>query len=186
MQNSQDMQEDEALWIKQAQRGDLAALSLLLQRHYVFLVRYLMKVTLQPSLAEDLAQETMLRCMEKIKLYNGQSKFSSWLVTIGSRLYIDHIRKRKRELSILEQEQALRSLKWKTAQAGEDWFDALDALGGLSEEVRIPIILKHYYGYAYEEIAEMLGIPAGTVKSRIHNGLGSLRKELVKHEEKGE
>jgi RNA polymerase sigma-70 factor, ECF subfamily len=177
------LQDDESRLIEQAQQGDKKALSLLLQRHYTFLVRYLIKVTLQPPLAEDLAQETMLRCMEKISLYNGQSKFSSWLMTIASRLYIDYIRRRKRESRILEQEQALRKLRWQAGQNGDNWAWALEALGKLNDEVRIPIVLKHYYGYAYEEIAGMLDIPAGTVKSRVHNGLGSLRKELEKDNE---
>jgi RNA polymerase sigma-70 factor, ECF subfamily len=172
------LHEDEARLIEDAKRGDRTALSLLLQRHYTFLVKYLIKATMQPSLAEDLAQETMLKCMEKIKLYNGQSKFSSWLITIGTRLYIDSLRKKKREIRWQEQEQALRKLKWQAEYGRGDWPDVLEALGGLSEELRLPIVLKHYYGYAYEEIAEILDIPQGTVKSRIHNGLKGLRKEL--------
>lgn len=176
------MQEDEARLIEDAKRGDRTAMSMLLQRHYTFLVKYLIKITLQPSLAEDLAQETMLKGIEKIKLYNGQSKFSSWLITIGTRLYIDSLRKRKRELRWQEQEQSLRKLRWQAEHGGSTWSDALDALGGLAEDIRVPIILKHYYGYAYEEIAEMMDIPAGTVKSRIHNGLKSLRKELAEDE----
>lgn len=177
------MHDDEKELIRQAKRGDRTALCQLIQRHYPFLVRYLMKVTLQPALAEDLAQETMLRCMEKIKLYNGQSRFSSWLMTIGTRLYIDYVRKRKREVRFMEQEQALRKLKWQADHAGSRWPEALEALGSLSEHTRMPIVLKHYYGYSYEEIAEMMDVPQGTVKSRIHNGLSALRKELIRHDE---
>lgn len=176
------MHEDEAALIADAKRGDRTALSLLLQRHYTFLVKYLIKATMQPTLAEDLAQETMLKAMEKIKLYNGQSRFSSWLITIGTRLYIDSLRKKKREIRWQEQEQSLRKLKWQAAYGGAEWSDVLDALGGLSEELRLPIVLKHYYGYAYEEIAGMLDIPEGTVKSRVHNGIKSLRKELSPHD----
>lgn len=175
-------QEDEARLIEDAKRGDRTALSLLLQRHYTFLVKYLVKATMQPSLAEDLAQETMLKCMEKIKLYNGRSKFSSWLITIGTRLYIDSLRKKKRELRWKEQEQSLRKLKWQAEYGGTGWPDVLDALGAMPEDIRLPILLKHYYGYAYEEIGEIMDIPPGTVKSRIHNGLKSLRKELSEHD----
>ncbi|WP_438448497.1 RNA polymerase sigma factor SigY [Gorillibacterium sp. sgz5001074] len=175
--------EDERRLIENAKRGDRTALSLLLQRNYSFLMKYLIKATMQPGYAEDLAQETMLRAMEKIRLYNGQSKFSSWLITIGTRLYIDSLRKRKRELRWQEeQEQSLRKLRWQAEYGGSEWPDVLDALGVMPEEIRLPIILKHYYGYAYEEIAGMMDIPPGTVKSRIHNGLKSLRKELSEHE----
>ncbi|MDF2927385.1 MAG: polymerase sigma factor SigY [Paenibacillaceae bacterium] len=180
------MHEDEAVleaaWIEQAKRGDLTALSALLQRHYTFVLRYLIKATLQPELAKDLAQDTMLRSMEKINLYNGRSRFSSWLITIATRLYIDHVRRQKRETRLFNQQYALRKLKWETEHAGGEWPDMLEALGSLPEEIRMPIILKHYYGYSYEEIAEMLDIPAGTVKSRVHNGLRSLRKELAEHD----
>jgi RNA polymerase sigma-70 factor (ECF subfamily) len=172
----------EAAWIEQAKRGDLTALSALLQRHYTFVLRYLIKATLQPELAKDLAQDTMLRSMEKINLYNGRSRFSSWLITIATRLYIDHVRRQKRETRLFNQQYALRKLKWETEHAGGEWPDMLEALGSLPEEIRMPIILKHYYGYSYEEIAEMLDIPAGTVKSRVHNGLRSLRKELAEHD----
>lgn len=174
--------EEELKLIEAAKRGDRTALSALMQRNYSFLVKYLIKATMQPALAEDLAQETMLKAMEKIRLYNGRSKFSSWLITIGTRLYIDSLRRKKRELQWQEQEQSLRKLKWQAELAGREWQDALDALGAMQEEIRIPILLKHYYGYAYEEIADMMEIPPGTVKSRIHNGLKSLRKELSEHD----
>ena len=62
--------------------------------------------------------------------------------------------------------------------SGRDWPEALEALGRLKPDVRTPIVLKHYYGYSQDEIAAMLDIPAGTVKSRIHNGIKQLREEL--------
>ncbi len=171
-------EKDEQDLILQARQGDTMALSLLMQKHYSFLVKYLIKVTLNPSLAEDLTQETMIRCIEKIHLYNGTSKFSSWLITIATNLYIDDLRKKKRERNWQEQEQALRKMRWQAARSQEEWPLVLDALGHLSEEVRMPIILKHYYGYSYEEIGNILNLAIGTVKSRIHNGIKSLRKEL--------
>lgn len=169
---------DDREWIERAQRGDSAALAQLLRQHYAFLLKYMTKITFQPVLAEDLTQEAMMRCIEKIRLYNFSSKFSSWLITIGTNLYMDHKRKVKRERDWQDREQSLRQIKWRAQQTGEEWSDMLDALGNLADDVRIPIILKHYYGYAYEEIADMMHIAVGTVKSRVHNGIKSLRKEL--------
>lgn len=83
--------------IKLAQQGDASALALLLREHYSFLYKYLIKVTMDPLLAEELAQDTMVRCMEKIRSYDGSSSFSSWLITIATRLYIDRKRRWKRE-----------------------------------------------------------------------------------------
>ncbi|MEI0737713.1 sigma-70 family RNA polymerase sigma factor [Paenibacillus sp. JTLBN-2024] len=71
-------------------------------------MKYLVKMTMNPAMAEDLAQETMLRCIEKIHLYNGKSKFSSWLITLATRIYIDQMRRTRVEKHWKDQEQALR------------------------------------------------------------------------------
>jgi RNA polymerase sigma-70 factor (ECF subfamily) len=173
---------EELKLIKQAKKGDSSALAILLRENYPFLVKYLIKITLQPQLAEDLAQDTMVKCIEKISLYNGSSKFSSWLITIATNLFIDSTRKQKREKLWSEQEKALRKVQWQLENSNEEWNVAIEALFHLSEELRIPIILKHYYGYSYDEISKLMGIPEGTVKSRIHNGLISIRKELSSDE----
>jgi RNA polymerase sigma-70 factor (ECF subfamily) len=171
--------------VNQARKGDTAALAELLRQNYAFLVKYLIKVTLDPHAAEDTAQETMLKAVEKIRLFDGRSKFSTWLIAIATRLYIDNRRKKRRERDWLEREgrqsaePSAQSLRWRVTMAGGEWSDVLDAVSRLTEEVRMPVILKHYYGYTQEEIADMMGIPEGTVKSRIHNGLKTLRKELT-------
>lgn len=73
-------------------------------------------------------------------------------------------------------------MKWNVANRNEEWTDVLDVLAQLNEEVRMPIVLKHYYGYSYEEIGIMMGIAEGTVKSRVSNGLKRMRKELAELE----
>ena len=164
--------------IESAKRGDSLAFAILFKENYQFLVKYLVKVTMNPDIAEDLAQETMVKCLEKIRLYNGKAKFSSWLITIATNQYIDSIRKRKREQNWNKQEQFKRKLQWQLESKNEEWTDVMDSLAKLSDDVRIPIVLKHYYGYSYEEISEMIGIATGTVKSRVHNGILMVRKEL--------
>lgn len=175
--DKQQTAESEAI-IKQAIRGDEQALARLLRDHYTMLYRYLLKVTMNKSMTEDLVQDTMLRAIERIHTFRRQSKFSTWLISIGTRLYIDEMRKKKRERQWQSEEQALHALRFGAAMKQAEWDDALDALGKLSYDIRLPILLKYYYGYAYEEIAQWLNIPIGTVKSRLHNGLKQLRKEL--------
>jgi RNA polymerase sigma-70 factor (ECF subfamily) len=170
--------------IREAQRGDASSLAVLLREHYTFLYKYLIKVTMDPLQAEEIAQDTMVRCMEKIQTYNGSSSFSSWLITIATRLYIDRQRRWKREERWKRQEQGIRSVRWRFESRNEEWSDVLDALSRLSSPQRMAVLLKHYYGYSYEEIGEILHIPAGTVKSRVAYGLSQLRKELREdHEE---
>ncbi|MCC5802910.1 RNA polymerase sigma factor SigY [Rossellomorea vietnamensis] len=169
---------EEKKWIKQAKKGNHEAFALLFREHYPFLVKYLIKVTMNRDLAEELAQDTMAKCVEKIHQYNGKSKFSSWLITIATNRYIDLQRKSKKEMDWQREEMNGRKLKWEMESRNEEWNDVLAVLGRLSDEVRLPIILKHYYGYSYEEIGQMTELPPGTVKSRVHHGITKMRKEL--------
>nr|WP_150273564.1 RNA polymerase sigma factor SigY [Paenibacillus tepidiphilus] len=164
--------------IRQAQQGDTAALAALLREHYPFLYKYLVKATMNPALAEELAQDTMVRCMERIGTYNGSSAFSSWLITIATRLYIDRKRRWKLEAQWQEQEQGRQAIRWQFESRNLEWSEVLDALSRLSTPQRMAVLLKHYYGYSYDEAGAMLQVPAGTVKSRVAAGLDQLRKEL--------
>lgn len=174
---------DETKLIKQAVRGNSRALSELLRHNYTFLYQYVLKVTMNKSRAEDITQETMLKAIEKIATFKNKAKFSTWLITIASRLVVDRVRRNELEKHWLQEEQSLHSIRYDTLQRGEEWPEALQALGQLRSDIRIPVLLKYYYGYAQEEISSMLDIPVGTVKSRLHNGLKQLRKELTEYEE---
>jgi RNA polymerase sigma-70 factor (ECF subfamily) len=180
----QDVDQEQE-WIRRAVRGDTDALAHLLHRHYSFLHKYMLKLTMNPSIAEDVVQDTMVRCLEKIHTYNGKMKFSSWLIMIGSRLYIDMLRRKKveRRWQEAEQKQAARQLRYYMESTDVEWSHLLERLGTLTAEQRAPIVLKHYYGYSVSEIASMLNVNEGTVKSRIHYGLGKLRKEWSEDEQ---
>jgi RNA polymerase sigma-70 factor, ECF subfamily len=169
---------DEKQLINSAKKGDHRSFAVLFRNHYPLLVKYLMKITMNPDVAEELAQATMAKCVEKIHLFNGKSKFSSWLISIATNMYIDQHRKKKREREWNEGEAASRKLQWQMKSNNEEWTDALAALSRLTDEMRIPLILKHYYGYSYDEIGEILIIAAGTAKSRVHHGLLAVRREL--------
>lgn len=163
--------------IKAAKLGNSQALAELFQQNYTFLLKYLIKATMNKAMAEDLAQETFAKCLEKIHQYDEKSKFSSWLIAIATNLYMDQLRKNKRENN-WEKEQGIRHLKWQMENRNEEWNDVLSALSHLRDDVRIPIVLRHYYGYSYDDIGNMMKISSGTVKSRIHNGILAVRKEL--------
>ncbi|QHW33122.1 RNA polymerase sigma factor SigY [Paenibacillus rhizovicinus] len=177
MSSAEPLTEDEQQ-IARAVRGDDEALAGLLRSSYGMLYKYMLKVTMNKPMAEDLVQDTMLRAIERIGSFQHKSKFSTWLISIATRRYIDEMRKEQRSRRWQSEEQALQGIRFQAALQQQDWPDALDALGGLSYDMRVPILLKYYYGYAYEEIAAWMDIPVGTVKSRLHNGLTKLRKEL--------
>lgn len=166
-----------------AVRGDNRSLAELLRHNYVFLYQYALKLTMDRSRAEDIAQETSLKAIEHISTFRGTSKFSTWLISIASRIVIDKARRKKRELNWLQEEKRYtNSFRFETMSRLGEWPDAMEALAELPEHHRVPILLKYYYGYSQEEISEMLSVPSGTIKSRLHEGMKRLRKELSGHD----
>ncbi|GIN94045.1 RNA polymerase sigma factor SigY [Siminovitchia terrae] len=171
--------ESERDLIKEAIKGKDEAFTRLFQDNYAFLYKYLIKLSLYPDVTEDLIQETMIKAYTHLRSFKGESKFSTWLISIASRLYIDQQRKEIRHRRIFEKarNEAVRKMKWQLSLKGEDWTEDLELFAGLDPELKAPILLRHYYGYSYPEIAKMLRIKEGTVKSRVHNGLNKIRKE---------
>ncbi|WP_066157214.1 RNA polymerase sigma factor SigY [Halalkalibacter krulwichiae] len=165
--------------IKKAQTGDHGAFTQLFQRHYSFLYKYLLKLTLDDEVSADLAQDTMLKCYTNLSSFKGEGKFSTWMISISTRLYMDLLRKQKREKTWLNQLKRTlsRQLSWQARAKGMEWSDVFTDFNQLEDNIRVPILLHHYYGYSYHEIGQMMGIPSGTVKSRVHTGLTRLRKE---------
>ena len=165
--------------ISEAQAGNVDAFSVLFQRNYSFLYKYLLKLTLDEEMSRDIAQDTMLKCYTKISSYKGNSKFSTWMISIATRLYWDQIRRNKRERRWLEETKHVlsRKLSWESSVKGMEWSEIFTDFNQLDPASRVPILLHYYYGYTHEEIGAMLHIKPGTVKSRIHYGLKKLRKE---------
>ena len=170
--------DDRDLIIK-AIAGSDDAFTELFQRYYSFLYKYLLKLTLNEELSRDLAQETMIKCYTNLSSFKGEGKFSTWMISIASRLYIDSIRKKQREEKKISKviHHLSRQLSWRAQTHGLEWSDSFTDFNQLEADVRIPILLRHYYGYTYDEIGVMLGIKTGTVKSRVHSGIKRLKKE---------
>lgn len=172
-------EQDERKQIMLAKRGNDEAFAQLFQANYTFLYHYLIKLCLQRELAEDLVQETMLKAYVHIFQFKGDAKFSTWLISIASRLYIDYERKQKRERSQMEKIklEEKRKLKWNVTSNGFEWTEHMDVLTELPARLRAPLLLRHYYGYTFSEIASILKVKEGTVKSRVHYALKRIRKE---------
>jgi RNA polymerase sigma-70 factor (ECF subfamily) len=170
--------DDRDLIIK-AIAGSDDAFTELFQRYYSFLYKYLLKLTLNEEMSRDLAQETMIKCYTNLSSFKGEGKFSTWMISIASRLYIDSIRKKQREEKKISKviHHLSRQLSWRAQTHGLEWSDSFTDFNRLEADVRIPILLRHYYGYTYVEIGVMLGIKTGTVKSRVHSGIKRLKKE---------
>lgn len=144
--------------------------------------------------AEDLAQETFVRTFNNLDRYDRSYKFSSWLFKIAYNLTVDHLRRKViKTISIhgspdavtADQQEATSVTLESTEEAPDARLESLEladqlelAIGKLREEYRTAIILRHVEGRAYEEIAEIMDIPLGTVKTYIFRARRQLRQEL--------
>lgn len=146
------------------------------------------------GLAEDLAQETFLKVLNGLGSYNPDFRFSSWIFKIANNAAIDHLRKRELETLSLDGSpqattpEAMRATALQLGDKGESPLEELEAreLGGaidqaiakLRPEYRSCILLRHVEGHSYEEIARILDLPLGTVKTYIHRARNELRGYL--------
>lgn len=143
------------------------------------------------ELAEDLAQETFVKVLNAIDSYRPEYKFSSWIFKIANNAAIDQLRKRSLDTLSLDgspHAESADAIEATTLQIGDARETALDevtsrelgiqieqAIGQLRPEYRSCILLRHVDGRPYEEIAEILGLPLGTVKTYIHRARNELR-----------
>ena len=147
------------------------------------------------ELAEDLAQETFVKALNAIESYRPEFKFSSWIFKIANNAAIDHLRRRELDTLSLdgsphaETPEAMQATALQIGARQESPLDAVEAkelggaieaaIGGLRPEYRSCILLRHVEGRAYEEIAEILDLPLGTVKTYIHRARNELRLALA-------
>lgn len=165
--------------LNQAKDGDREALARLLHDAYPIVYGYLQKLTLDRYYAEDLTQKTMIRGLERLSQFRGESKFSTWLVKIATNLYRDELRGEERK------KQALAKLPQLSEPDPQLPAMICSALGELSPQLRAPILLKYYCDLSYQEMADLLKIPVGTVRSRLHYAHRHL-KNILEGEGAGE
>lgn len=171
--------------VEDAKNGSNYALGQLLAENYDSVYKYILKYAMDPQLAADVTQECMLRVIQKFSYYDPQkASLPTWMITIAKNLLVEEYRRGKRRNQYVQsiEETGESSFNTQLCQDGISELiekdEILAALGKLSIKERIPVILKHSDGYSYEEIAKILKIPLGTVKSRIFHAMKSLKKEL--------
>jgi len=186
---------DEQL-IELCKERDVSALEELLDRYRNPLMGFIYSVIRDYHQAQDIFQETFIRVFREAHRFRTGAVFKTWLYTIAMNRCRDTIRSRKRRPTIsLESEwagsdgEAGQRVMERVASAdpgprekagGREMEDILQReLSGLSEEHRKVVILNRLNGFKYDEIAEILGIPSGTVRSRLHYALEELRKKMM-------
>jgi RNA polymerase sigma-70 factor (ECF subfamily) len=129
--------------------------------------------------AEDVVQETWLKAAERLGSFRWEAAFASWLTAIGINVALETLRRRgrRREVDLPEDHESLRT-SGPTPLAALDPVDLERAIGALPEGYRTVLLLHDVEGYRHEEIAERLGVTAGTSKSQLFHARRSLRAAL--------
>lgn len=172
--------------LRRARRRDPEALRELVEMYSPRVFGLLYRLTGSRDAAEDLVQETFLRVVRVIGEYRHVGKFESWLFRIAANLARDRARQlgRHGEPETLEARPEASGTSTDVAdpveqlvqqEAGERLAASIQRLSDGEREV---ILLRHYSGLSFREIAETLGIPLGTALARAHRGLQRLRREL--------
>ncbi|MGH7586410.1 MAG: RNA polymerase sigma factor [Gemmatimonadales bacterium] len=181
--------------VARAREGRETAYRELIRRYERPVFSLVFRMLRDRELAEDLTQETFVKALNAVESYRPEFKFSSWIFKIANNAAIDHLR--RRELYTLSIEgspnavtpEAMEATALQIRSATETPLQELEAreLGGQIEEAiaslrpeyRSCILLRHVEGRAYEEIAEILDLPLGTVKTYIHRARNELRTRLA-------
>jgi RNA polymerase sigma-70 factor (ECF subfamily) len=172
-------------------RGDEAAWEELVRTHTRKVYALCYRFTNQGSEAQDLTQEVFLRVFRTLKTFrSAEGSFATWLARVTRNLLIDHYRRTRQDrvtdsieeqLPMMEEEGAAAATRPDQAVAGREASEILQAtLQKLSPDLREAVILRDLQEMEYREIAEVLQIPEGTVKSRINRGRAELARLLRK------
>jgi RNA polymerase sigma-70 factor (ECF subfamily) len=178
-----------------ARSGREAAYRELIRRYERPVFALLFRMVRDRELAEDLSQETFIKALNAIESYRPEFKFSSWIFKIANNAAIDHLRRRELDTLSLdgsphaETPEAMQATALQIGARQESPLDIVEskelggeieaAIGRLRPEYRSCILLRHVEGRAYEEIAEILDLPLGTVKTYIHRARNELRVALA-------
>ena len=181
---------DDARTIRQCLAGDEQAYRELVGQYQRRVYALALRMVRQAEDAEDITQETFVRMFRALDRYDLERPFSTWLFTIASRLCIDHIRRRRtapvalyyrdsesgEEREIEVQDAGVRPDE--AAQREQEERKVQGLIDALPPHYRVVVVLRHQQELSYEEIAEVLGMPLGTVKARIHRARALLARRL--------
>jgi RNA polymerase sigma-70 factor (ECF subfamily) len=164
--------------IRAAANGDQAAFAALVRAYQALVWRFLCRLLGDGALAEDVTQETFIRVFSKLPSFQFRSKFSTWVFAVARNAGIDAIRARSRADRLAQRAARDSSPLVASPPAQVDLEMAIAALPARLQEA---FLLVEIVGLRYEETAEVLAVPVGTVKSRLHHARKALVQALGSH-----
>jgi len=174
---------EDADLIQKARGGDVEAYNLLVSRWEKRVYNYLLRIVGNREDALDLSQDVFLKAYQNLRKLEDPSRFTAWLFRIAHNEAYSLFRRRKPEADSENLPPEPSELSVGVAGSPvyplELTLTVATALDGLSPEQREAVILKIYQGFKFEEMAEILGCPVSTVKSRLYTALDLLKSQLA-------
>lgn len=160
--------------------GDAGAATELITRHERRVYAVCLRVLGNPDDAADAAQDALLAMIRKLDGFRGDAAFTTWLYRVSMNVCYDHLRRAKRRPVLRRDDDAPapEPALEDHAEAVAGAHDVAAALARVPEDFRVAIVLADVHDLPYDEIAKVLDLPVGTVKSRVHRGRIALAKAL--------
>lgn len=182
--------------IERAKQQDESAFDQIVNLYADKLYNYIVRMLGNPHDAEDVLQEVFLRAYQGLPTFDGRASLSTWLFQIAHNLCIDHYRKQERRVKTVsiyqdnsdEADEGTEEWEFPDTQTPDPMQAVLDkelqevverALENLSPKLKSVLLLYDVEGLSYEEISQLLGIPMGTVKSRLHMARSEIQKKVA-------
>ena len=184
------VQDRDTKLIEEALKGKQKAYRELTERHQTAIFHIIFKIVRDRETANDLAQETFMKAFSSLATYRSEYRFSTWLYKIAANCSIDFLRKKRIQALSLDRpindESGSREMDVpdfsyhpeRDLERKEQRFSIKEAISSLPDKYREVIIYRHQDDKSYEEIADLLDIPLGTVKARIFRARELLKKKL--------
>ena len=168
-----ELQNSEDRWLAKARDGDSEAFANIVEAYQAAVFNLCYRMLGNAGDAEDAAQETFIRAFKALKRYDPDRKFSTWLLSIASNYCIDQLRRRRLQTFSMD---GLTAPDIADAKPGiereitlnEEQEQVREMLAELNPTDRAAVVLRYWYEFSYEEIAEQLSLTVSAVKSRLH------------------
>jgi RNA polymerase sigma-70 factor (ECF subfamily) len=176
--------------VERVQKGDKGAFDLLVLKYQHKIVNLIMRYVRDPELAQDIAQEAFIKAYRALPRFRGDSAFYTWMYRIAVNTAKNHLAAQRRrpmdiELDLQDPEQYDLHAKLKETDTpegvalGNELKETVErAIAALPEDLRTAIVLRELEGMSYEEIAQTMDCPVGTVRSRIFRARDAIGKKV--------
>lgn len=162
------------LLLRRARKGDRAAVDRLLRDHYDVVRSVCHRIVANPADADDAVQNALIAVVRALPSFDGRSKFSTWVYRIATNAALDEVRRIRRRAVPTDHDTLAPPPANERTGAVDAQIDVRAALEKLPEEYRVAMVLRHVGDLDYADIAVILDVPVGTVRSRLARGRDQL------------